>query len=123
MANCRWRRRHVHVLMRNVLKKGDQVDFLLIVSTDRRTGLLTNDGNDAGVIHLGIVQAIEEMNGTGPGCSKTNTDFACELGVRTSHECRHFFMPHLHVLDSAIGTIKSANYAVNAVPWITVDAF
>ncbi len=63
------------------------------------------------------------MDRARPGGGETNADFAGEFRVRARHERRHFFVPHLHVIDGVARAIDCADDSVNAVAGIAVDAF
>jgi Tfp pilus assembly ATPase PilU len=49
-------------------------------------------------------------------------DFARELGVRTSHERGHLFMPDLDEVDGLIRPIQRAEDAADPVAGIAIDA-
>ena len=49
-----------------------EIKILLVMRTDRRAGLLTEDGQDRLVIQLGIVKPVKKMDGAGPGGGKAD---------------------------------------------------
>ena len=74
------------------------------------------------MIHLGVVQAIEQMNRAGPGGCQAHADLAGELRMRTGHEGGHFFMANLHELRLVIRAFEGAHDAVDAVARKSVDS-
>ncbi len=64
MAQLRRMHHRLHV-GGDVLEQGMQVDFLLVVAAKRRGGLLAHQGNHRHMVHLGIVQAVEQVDGAG----------------------------------------------------------
>ncbi len=122
MSDLRRRRRHVHEFMCDILEQRNQVDFLLVIAADCRTLLLADDGDYRLVVHLGVVQAIQQMNGTRPRGRQAYADFTGKFGMRASHECSQFFVTCLHELEHAVGTAECSHDAVDAVARVTVNA-
>jgi hypothetical protein len=81
VADLRGAARYLHVLARHVLEQVQQVDLLLIVAPQRRAGLLADDRQHRLVVELGVVEAIEEMDGAGPGGHQADADLTRELGM------------------------------------------
>ncbi len=96
---CAGVRRHVDVLVRDVLEERDEIDFLLVIAAERRARLLADDRDDRLVIHLRVVKSVEQMDRARPGRGQADADFARELGVRAGHERRHFLVPDLDEID------------------------
>jgi L-alanine-DL-glutamate epimerase-like enolase superfamily enzyme len=72
------------------------------------------------VIHLRVVEAVQQVNRARTGRRQADADLPGELRVRARHEGRHLFMAdlnELHVLDGP----KRADDAENAVAWVAVD--
>ena len=55
----------MHVFVRDILEQTHQIDFLLVISTQRGARLLPNNCHHAGVIHFGVIESVEQMNCTG----------------------------------------------------------
>ncbi len=55
-------RRHVHIFVPDVFEQADQIDFLLVMSAERRAGLLSNDCDDRLVIELRVVQTVQQVD-------------------------------------------------------------
>ena len=75
------------------------------------------------MVELGVVQAVEQMDRTGPARCDADTDLTGELRVRTRHERGHLLVPHLSeervmVFDA----IEGAEERVDAVTRVAVDA-
>ncbi len=49
--------------MRHVLEEADQIDLLLIVAAQGAARLLANQGDHRLMIELGVVQAIQQVDG------------------------------------------------------------
>src|ERR1700712_4331956 len=56
---------HLAVFTRDILEERQQIDFLLVRPTERLSGLLPDDGEDRLMIELGVVEAVEQVNGAG----------------------------------------------------------
>ena len=74
------------------------------------------------MIHLRVVQAVQQMNRARAGCREADADFAGELRVRARHERRHLLVAHLDEVDPALRALERAHDAVDAVAGITVNA-
>ncbi len=66
-------------------------------------------------IHLGVVEAIEEMNRTGAGGGDTAAEPAGVLRVRARHEGGGFLVPHLHESHLLLMNPERLHQAVNTV--------
>ncbi len=55
------------VLARDILEKCPQVDLLLKGRAPRARGRVSDDRNDRCVVELGVVEAVEQVDGTWPG--------------------------------------------------------
>ena len=81
------------------LKSEMQVDLLLIVAAQRRARLLADDGDDRLVVHLGVVEAVEEVDGARARGRQADADLAGEFRVRAGHEGGHLLVADLDELD------------------------
>jgi hypothetical protein len=57
---------HVDEVRSHILEKGNEIDFLLIVTSEHSTGLLSYDGQNGLVVHLRIVQAVQQVDRSWP---------------------------------------------------------
>lgn len=62
LLRCRY---HVHEFMRDILEQRNQIGFLLIITIQGHAVLLTCNRNHWLMIHLGVVQAIEQVDRAG----------------------------------------------------------
>ena len=115
-------RRHVHVLVRDVLEERQQIYLLLILAADRGAWRLADDRDDRLVIHLRVVEAVEQMNRAGTRRREAHADLAGELGVRACHERRHLLMAHLDEAHAIGRALEGAHDAVDAVAGVAVHA-
>lgn len=115
----------LHVFMGHVLEEGTEIDFLLIVSPHGEAGRLSDNRHDRLVIHLGVVEAVEQMDGPRPGGGHAQAHLTGELGVGTGHEGRHLLVTGLDEADG-IGFVRLAlqgsHQAVDAITGKAVDA-
>ena len=58
MPYRRGRRCHMHVLVRDVFEQRSQIDFLLVIATNCRPGLLADDRYYRRVVHFRVVKSI-----------------------------------------------------------------
>jgi len=63
LPNLRRRGRHLHEGVGHVFEQRDQIHLLLVLAAEGRAILLSHDGHDRLVIHLSVVEAIEQMDG------------------------------------------------------------
>ena len=106
----------------HVLEQGLQIDFLLIARADRGARLLTDDGDDGNMVHLRVVETVQEMDRARPGGRVAETNLASELGVRRRHERRHLLMANLDVLQLPLGFLERDIQAADTIAGIAVDA-
>ena len=84
--------------------------------------LLADDGEDGGVVHFGVVEAVEEMDCAGAAGGEADADFAGEFGVGAGHEGGHFLVADLDEAWIIFGALESAHDSVDAIAGIAVDA-
>src|SRR5207249_950275 len=96
--------------------------LLLIITADGSARLLPDNSDDRGVVHFRVVKSVEQMDRARTGRGQTNTDFAGELGMPAGHECSHFLVPDLHVIDRVARAVDCTDNAINAVAGISVNA-
>src|SRR5947207_1904807 len=83
-------------------------------AAQRRRRLLADDGEHGLVVELGVVEPIEEVDGTRTRRRHTDTQVARELGVRARHERRHLLVTDLDELRVVGGRVESAQDGVDA---------
>ena len=106
----------------DIAEHRDQIDFLLIVATNRRACLLARDGKHRHVVHSCVVQPGNEVRGTRARRGNADTKLSGELGVRSRHERSHLFMARLDELDLAAGPCQRTKHAIDAVAGVSVNA-
>jgi hypothetical protein len=115
-------RDHVDVVGGHVLEERDEVDLLLVVAPERKARLLADDGDDWRVVHPGVVQAVEQVDGPGPRGRQADSDLAGELRVGAGGEGGELLVAHLDEVDELLVAVERAEQAVDAVARIAVDA-
>ena len=109
MAHLRRRRAHLHVLAGHVLEQAEQIDFLLVVATERRPLLLADDRDHRRVVEPGVVQAVQEMDRARAGGRHAHARLAGELGMGAGHERGDFFAGHLDELEAILGAARASS--------------
>ena len=84
------------------LKRRMEVDLLLVRAAHGRRRGLADDGDHRLVVHLGVVEAIQEVNGAGAGGGEAHADLARELRVAAGHERGHLFVARLDEATAVI---------------------
>src|SRR5205814_1716812 len=84
------------------------IDLLLIVAAQRRHRLLADDRHDRLVVELGVVEAVQQMDRSGPGRGDADADLAGELRVATRHERGHLLVARLDELGVAACAVGRA---------------
>ena len=88
------------VIARDILEQRDQINFLLIAGAERGAGLLADNGDDGLVIHLRVIEAVEEVDRAWAGGRIAEPDLSGELRMRAGHEGRHFLVADLDVFHA-----------------------
>ena len=122
MPHLRRDRRHLHVLVRDILEERQEVDFLLVIAAECGALLLADDRHDGLMVGLGVVQAIQKMDGAWPERREAHSDFTGELGMGACHEGGQLFVAGLNELDTGAATAEGTHDAVDAVSGIPEDA-
>ena len=89
-------RSHVYVLMSYIFKEGDQVDFLLIMAADSHPGRMPHNSNNGLMIHLCIVQSIEQVDGAWTRSGEAHADLSCKFRMGAGHKRGGFLMTYLY---------------------------
>ena len=121
MGDLAGRDRQLDVLARHVLEERGEVDLLLVAAAERERALLADDRHHRLVVELGVVEAVEEVDGARPGGGEADADVASELGVAARHEGGELLVGGLDELD-AVNLVEAAEDAVDPVAGIAVDA-
>ena len=107
---------HVNVLVGDVLEQRDEVSLLLVTAPERGPRLLADDSHYRGMVHLGVVEAIQQVNSSRTRRGGADTDLAGELGVSASHKGRHLLVPDLYKVDFVLGALKGTDDPVMPSP-------
>ena len=65
---------------------------------------------------LALVQAIQQVHGTGGGGGEADTETAGEFGISAGSESRGLLVPDMDVADPVRGLPEAFNQAIDAVP-------
>ena len=82
---------------------------------------LPDDRDDRLVVHLRVVEAVEEVDGPGARGRQADADLARELRVAASHEGGHLFVARLDEAAATVVAVERAHDAVDAVARISED--
>src|SRR2546423_1584030 len=108
---------------RHVLEEGLEIDLLLVVGPQRHPLLLPHDGEHRLVIQLGVVQPVQEVDGSGTRRRDAYADVVRELGVSAGHERGHLLVAGLDELRALrFGAIERTEEAVDAVSGVSEHA-
>src|SRR5260221_11393443 len=77
-----------------MLAERQQIDFLLILRSDQVMVGLASQGEDRRVIHLRVVQAVQQMDRPWSGRRETDAQAAGVLRVTAVLEGTGFLVPH-----------------------------
>jgi hypothetical protein len=113
---------HLGVIARDVHEQRVEVDLLLEVAAQHRSGLLADDRDDRLMIGPRIVESGEEVDCTGTGGCETDAGRAGEFRVPARHEGAGFLVPPLDERDRVARAIDGADHPVDAVAGIAIDA-
>ena len=99
----------------HILEKRLQVDLLLILAADGGRRRLADDSDDRLVVHLRVIQAVEQMNRTGAAGGHADPDGAGKLGVCRCHERGEFLVSCLNESRLILVLTQAGKQSVNAV--------
>ncbi len=91
----------------DVFEEAEEIDFLLVGTAEDGGGGLSDDGDDGLVVHFGVVEAVEEVDGTGAGGGHADGDVAGELGVSAGHEGGEFLVACLDETGFVAGALRA----------------
>ena len=112
--------RHLDVLG-HVPEQEGEVHLLLVRAAQRHAGLLPDDGQHRLVVHLGVVEAVEQVDRPGTGGRETDTQLAGVLGVAARHESGHLFVAHPDEVEPVPRLVERAEQLIDAVAGIAED--
>ena len=121
LADLRRLCRHMDIFAGNILEEGEQIDLLLILAAKCSARLLSDDGQHRLMVHLRVVEAIQQMDRARPRGGQAYAEIAGEFGVAAGHEGRHFLVPHLDEIELVAGAVEGADEAVDPVTGISKD--
>jgi len=107
----------------DVLEQVLQIDFLLIRGSEAGTSLLSDECHDRDVVELGVVKAVEKMDGARSRGRIAKAHLAGEFGVSRGHKGRHFLVTDLHVFHEILGFFQGHVEAADTVARIAINAF
>ncbi len=67
------------------------------------------------LVHLGVVQAVEQVDAAGAGGCKAHAQAAGELSIGAGHKCRRFLVPHVDEANLILCLAQRLHDTVNAV--------
>src|SRR5205823_2781413 len=94
-----------------------ELDVLLSEGADQVVVGHAGDGEDRCAVHLGVVQAVQQMQPAWPGGRDTNPQAPRELGVAAGHKGSRFFMADVDEPDAFAMSAKGLHDAVDPVTW------
>jgi hypothetical protein len=111
---------------RHVRKQALEPNFLMVLGANKVRSDLPRDGDNGGVIELGIVEVVQEMYSPGSGGAHTGGQSPRQLGLRRSGEGTGLFVAHAdegsfilpayrvhHIVDGITGNAEEVTYAVS----------
>ena len=87
------------IVRRDVLEQCEDVDLLLEEGADLVVVGMAGDGQHGGMVQLGVVKPVQEMDGAGTARREANTQPPRELGVAAGGEGRRLLVPALDEAD------------------------
>ena len=114
-------RARVHVVMRDVLEQRLEIDLLLVVGPHGGARRLADDRDHRLMIHLRIVEAVEQVDRARPGGRQADADLPGELRVTAGHERGGLLVARLDEADPTLGAIEGPDQPVDAITGIPVD--
>jgi hypothetical protein len=92
-----------------------QVDLLLVTGAQQLGLLHAGDGQHRGVVELGVVQAVEQVDTARPGGGQAHAQPAGGLGVAAGHEGGGLLVVDQHEADPVLVAAQALRDAVDAV--------
>ena len=114
----RWqlRRHHNHlVVLRHVHKQTVGGYFLLVPGAEHLGLLHPRQGKDRDMVQLGVVEAVQQVDGAGAGGSHAHPQPASSFGVTARHEGRRLFVLYKYETDPVRATSQALHKTVDAI--------
>jgi hypothetical protein len=92
------------------------VDLLLVAGAEHGCLLHAGDGQHRGMVELGVVQAVEQVQAAGPGGGQADPDPAGRLGVAGGHERGRLLVVDEHEPDLVLVAPQPLHDPVDPVP-------
>jgi hypothetical protein len=73
------------------------------------------------MIQLGIVEAVEQVNGSRSRSCHADADLAGVLGVGAGHKRCLFLVPHLHKLELLLLLLKCTKNTIDTITGIAIN--
>ena len=96
--------------------KTDGGHVLLAVGIHQVVVLVPGDGEDGLAVHLGVVQAVQEVEGAGARGRQAHAEFPGELGIAAGHERGGLLVAHLDEADPVLARAQRLHDPVDPVP-------
>ena len=106
----------------DVHERSVEIELLLITRPADGCRALPANCEHRHVVLVRIVEAGDEVGRSGSAGGQTDAELAGELGIGDRHEGRHFLVPRLDEIDSAV-MLKRTDDAVDAVAGVAEDPF
>src|ERR1700676_994599 len=90
-------------------------DILLGVGSDQVVELQAGNRQYGLAIHLGIVEAVQQVNAAGTGSGQTYTQLAGEFRISACHKSGRLFVPDLDEANLVFVSAEGLHDAVDAV--------
>ena len=83
----------------DVLEQVIQVDVLLVQGSDQVVVGHAGEGQDRRLVHLGVIQTVQQVDRTRAGGRQAHPEAARELGIAAGHERRRLLVTDMHEPD------------------------
>ena len=107
---------HPRVVDGDVLEDLVEVEVLLGEGVDQIVIMMSGDGEHRLAVHLGVIEAVEQVDAARAGGGETDAELARVLGVAARHERGGLLVAHLDEADQLLAFPQRLDDAVDAVP-------
>jgi hypothetical protein len=111
------------VLAGDVLEQRVQIDFLLVVGTQRHPLLLADDRHHRLMVELGVVQPVQQVHRAGARRGQAHANLAGHLRVRARRERGALLVAGLDELQLVADLVEGTQQAVDPVARVSVRPF
>src|SRR3954447_26566955 len=105
----------------DIFKQVLEINFLLITRPQSGSRQLADKRHHGNMIHLGVVQSIQQMDRARARGRIAKPDLAGKLGMCRGHERRHLLVADLYVLHPVLGFLERHVEASDSVTRVTID--